>query len=140
MNEHNSIFTNKKRVYITIADVVRAFEDAMFENTDICIIEHLKNLGHKKQFSFISLLVSDIVDKNIVLSRGIIHTQESAAVAMLKENGLSLLEAERCWWFGYDAIKAVLDQCPKRLVSSGKKIGPNYCLDIVDHERLLEKP
>jgi hypothetical protein len=131
--------TTNKRVYVTIGDIHRSFEDYVLCHEDA--IEYktfIKDIGIKKQITTLMLMISDIIDKKIVLSRGLILDHESVLIPYLKSQGLTTFESHRFWWVIYDSIKNIIDDNSENIITNGIRVGPNFCINLKSHQSLLE--
>ena len=127
-----------KKTYVSVSDVYKSVEDALSYRDNTEFKQYFDSIGPKKQTACVHLLLSDIIDKKVVLSRGIIHTQSSSLIALFKDTGLALLEAERAWWFLFDCVKDLVDQ-DNRLLKDGIWVGKNFYLRTVDEQVNLQE-
>ncbi len=127
-----------KKTYVSVSDVYKAVEDALSYRDNAEFKQYFDSIGPKKQTACVHLLLSDIIDKKVVLSRGIIHTQSSSLIALFKDTDLALLEAERAWWFLFDCVKDLIDQ-DNRLLKDGVWVGKNFYLRTVDEQINLQE-
>lgn len=130
----------EKRVYVTIGDLHRSFENYILYNNDTIEYRNfIKQIGVKKQLTILMLIISDIIDRKIVLSRGLILEYESVLIPYLKSEGLNHFESHSFWWVIYDSIKDAVDNNVLNVINSGIRVGPNFCISLKNHQLMLEK-
>lgn len=131
--------TRVKKTYVSFSQIYKELETALTNKDNAEYKKYFDSIGPKKQTACLHLLLSDIIDKKVVLSRGIIHTQSSSLIALFKDTGLNLLESERLWWFLFDVTKGVVDEGHLMHLKDGARMGNSFYLRTVDEGLILQE-